>query len=1006
MSLAVQSQVSSFKHFGLDKSIFPSRIECIAQASSGELLIGTLAGLVVYDGYSFRTLGVAEGLAESSISSIEVHGDEIVLGHWAGNLTKYDLENGRMEQALIAADLNFSSIKQTMVLSNGIMLLLTAEGKVYSYKNSSVERVLLPLNVAGEDVVQFAKQNNALYLILETQILKSALDATNFSWEVVHSSASTRFSNAINVDDNTWLIGSDDGAFSVQWGQPKTVVRSFEKTKGRAIQSISKGMEGEFWLATEENGVMSLDYSTGEVKRFTRESGLSYNQIRDVFIDRENTVWIGTTAGLDQYLGDAFTLYDHRGDNNGSLIWDILAVSDYIYALTSKGIVKYPLDEQRRLLEIEKRFDLEGEVPQQIIFDGDDALYVQTADGALWKGSFSRDSFAKLGHLSFSIQCMAFVNGQLLLGTNDGVYVMENDQAVEHLTADAGLGGNRVTGIHHSSISGETWITALGSETTLYHEGKFKKFGKDQGLASSVIQDAAFDLDGDIWFASYDKGVFYREGDQFKSISDSVVLTSTTSFAIAIDHKGIVWIGHNWGIDRYDHHTKKIDWYGEDEGFMGVEVNPGSMIIDQSSHLFMGTLMGVLRFDPSRIVKNEVACLLDIKKASLGTHNVLGNDQSAFVLSASNDLTVNFKGISLQNPAKNKFLYRLKGAHENWRTLTNNQSIEYLSLPVGDFVFELKAYNNSGVCSETPATFAFTISPPFYKTWWFYTLLFIAFSGLIVFMDRYRVVNLLEQNRALEEKLSIKDQELLEIDEERAVASSALKSELTIIKTLEQRDTAGAHLATEMFPHFASYGTQNNDISSQGIITISSKDYRLVLFTDVHVQGISAHAIRSNLKSAIWDRIPIMYDQNEVAKEVAMAISSLEKSFAKFKGINWLLCIDNFSERIYHKSNTAIFSFTRGTVEEVGQDFETNSMDNGFKVSSSTPLFVCSNSLFEQLNEAGTKTYSKERIAGILKKKQNTPQSAISTEVLSDIETWRGAMEQFNDVEFYMWNHE
>ncbi len=1002
----VQSQVSSFKHFGLDKSIFPSRIECISQAESGELLVGTLAGLVVYDGYTFRTMGLADGLAESSISSVFVSGDEVLLGHWAGNISRYFLEKDSIAQLSISSDLNFSSVKQMLKMNDGSILILTAEGKVYTYLNGNIERVLLPLRFDNEKVLQFSQKGSQLTLVLESQLLEADSKLKNLDWNEVYSTDVLSFTSACQVSDQLWLLGTEDGAYglSVANGvQPQP--RSFEETKGKSIQSFEKREQDEFWIATKDAGVLVLEVSSGSARSFNRENGLSYNQVRDVFVDREKTAWIGTTAGLDQYLGDAFMLYDHRGSLNGSLVWDILKVHDHIYALTLKGVEKYPLSPDGRLLKLKVSVDFNDEEPRQIIFNGDDLLYVLGSEGGLWRGSFSTDQFVKLNDLPFDAQCMEFVGSSLWVGTDEGVYILDDDKPLEHLTAEIGLGGNRVTGIYHSTQSNETWITALGGEATLYSEGKFKKYGRQQGLTSSVLQDAAFDLEGNIWFASYDKGVFYKEGDAFKALNDSVKLTSPTTFAIAVDKKGVVWIGHNWGVDRYDHANKTLDWFGEDEGFMGVEVNSGSIIIDESSTLWLGTLMGVLRFDPSRIVENEVACLLDIVRASLGAQNLLGTNQSSFELSSSNDLMVRFKGISLQNPSKNKFMYRLKGAHENWRTLSSNQPIEYLSLPVGDFQFELKAFNDSGVCSQSPATFEFSIKPPFYKTWWFYTIIFLLVILLVVFMDRYRVVNLLEKNRALEEKLSIKDQELIEIDEERVMASSALKSELSIIKGLEQRDKDRSQLETEMFNHFASFSEHQSDIGSHGIIAISCKDYRFVLFTDVHVQGISAHALRANLKATIWDHIPREFKPDEISNEVAIAIASLEKTFGKFKGINWLLSLDNFSERVFYKSNMSVFTFSHGVVEEVGNEYA-SSDKNGFKLPSTAPMFVCSASLFEQLNESGTKLYSKARIVEILKQKQSEPQKSIAKELLTDLKNWRGAMEQFNDVEFYFWNHE
>jgi len=173
------------------------------------------------------------------------------------------------------------------------------------------------------------------------------------------------------------------------------------------------------------------------------------------------------------------------------------------------------------------------------------------------------------------------------------------------------------------------------------------------------------------------------------------------------------------------------------------------------------------------------------------------------------------------------------------------------------------------------------------------------------------------------------------------------------------------------------------------------------------LDGIAAHALRSCIKNEIWERIPRDFNPEEILREVTIVLSSMQKSFEKFKGINWLLCIDDFNERIYYKSKMSVFTFSNGLVEEVGSEFDVNSPDNkGLKIASSSSVFVCSQSMFEQLNESGTKPYLKARIIQILKTKSVEKQHIIANEILTDFEAWRGGMDLFNDIEFYIWNHE
>jgi signal transduction histidine kinase len=70
-------------------------------------------------------------------------------------------------------------------------------------------------------------------------------------------------------------------------------------------------------------------------------------------------------------------------------------------------------------------------------------------------------------------------------------------------------------------------------------------------------------------------------------------------------------------------------------------------------------------------------------------------------------------------------------------------------LPPGDYVFHLKVANSSGVWNESGASVAFTITPPWWLTWWAYMLYGIFFIVLVVLIDRFQRKRLLEKEHAL-----------------------------------------------------------------------------------------------------------------------------------------------------------------------------------------------------------------------------------------------------------------
>ncbi|MBE0655431.1 MAG: hypothetical protein IH594_16640, partial [Bacteroidales bacterium] len=71
------------------------------------------------------------------------------------------------------------------------------------------------------------------------------------------------------------------------------------------------------------------------------------------------------------------------------------------------------------------------------------------------------------------------------------------------------------------------------------------------------------------------------------------------------------------------------------------------------------------------------------------------------------------------------------------------------NLPSGSYTFKVKAANSHGVWNKEPVSLSFTISPPWWKTWWAYTIYGIFLVSFIIIFDRIRKKRLLERERTL-----------------------------------------------------------------------------------------------------------------------------------------------------------------------------------------------------------------------------------------------------------------
>jgi len=114
-----------------------------------------------------------------------------------------------------------------------------------------------------------------------------------------------------------------------------------------------------------------------------------------------------------------------------------------------------------------------------------------------------------------------------------------------------------------------------------------------------------------------------------------------------------------------------------------------------------------------------------------------------------NYLEIEFVSFDYKNPKKNKFAYYLAGYDSNYRIIHNKNSAVYMNLPEGEYVFNVKGSNSSGIWNEKEASVNIFVIPPFYKAWWFITLsiLFLSIVTLSILYMKVKSIISLERLR-------------------------------------------------------------------------------------------------------------------------------------------------------------------------------------------------------------------------------------------------------------------
>ena len=215
---------------------------------------------------------------------------------------------------------------------------------------------------------------------------------------------------------------------------------------------------------------------------------------------------------------------------------------------------------------------------------------------------------------------------------------------------------------------------------------------------------------------------------------------------------------------------------------------------DHEGQLYFGDGTGYFAFYPEELLRHSTAPEIVIDEFNINNKIIHPGTSSALQqplwktkeINLSHDQNVfsfAFAGINYSNPSLNKHLYKLENYDNDWRVASNEHIAYYFNVPPGKYIFKVKASNNAGIWAEKDITII--IHPPWWQTWWAYTLFAIAFVLIIWAFVFYRSRNLLKEKRVLEHKVNVRTAEVLKQKEEISAQRDSIAQTLNNLKSTQ-----------------------------------------------------------------------------------------------------------------------------------------------------------------------------------------------------------------------------
>ncbi|PCH92975.1 MAG: hypothetical protein COB85_07640 [Bacteroidetes bacterium] len=813
-SIGAAGQSTNFVHFDTEDGLPQSQVQTIQQDDDGNLWIGTMAGLAKYNGQTFTNFSKQDSLAEDWITtSYKDKSGNIWLGHWGGGVSKY------IQKSKAFINLDFDIISQfnpiTAILedSDGNFWFGTDGGGVYRYDilNNTVYVVTSDEELSGDYVSSICEDNigniwigtdNGITIYDKAQAINAEEAYTYLNIEKGLIVDNITVVQSV-LDNEIWVGTGGAGIVIIKilegvsineletiHDAVSTIITTEDGLSSNGINSIFEDDDNTIWIGTSTGGVTKFipdegprdnddALRAGTYKTLSTRQGLNYHKVNVVFQDREGNYWIGTEVGLNRYRSDKFQIYDDADGLANNIIWSVIEDSHgNLWMGTNNGISQMLLNEAGSY-SIENYYTTDGLVQEVIL------AVCEDDEGNIWFGSASNgvSRLSKDGRFkSFNTDngladntvysITKAINGDVWFGTKKGASRYNPDsESFESFTSKDGLGGNNIYRVYADS-KGKIWFGVLGGALSVYDGTSFTNFRDEEGIGGNFVLSIAEDGLGNIWLGIYGSGLLKYDGTDFKRYTQADGLSSESPSLIIADNENNIWVGSSKGLDKLNQETGTISTFGKKEGFLGIETNANSVCKDSKGNLWFGTIMGLVKYDPSQDIPNEIppsvsleSMRIKLKEAELLRSAVYNYDQNHF--------TFEYLGISLTNPGEVVYSYKLDGFDEEWTPVSRTNSATYSNLPHGEFDFQIKAANAEGVWSEPSSTYNFIVTPPFWKTIWFYAIcIVVAVLGIFAF-DRIRTASLKKEKKVLEDKvqertaeLAIKNEELAEINED------------------------------------------------------------------------------------------------------------------------------------------------------------------------------------------------------------------------------------------------
>lgn len=438
--------------------------------------------------------------------------------------------------------------------------------------------------------------------------------------------------------------------------------------------------DGKLWFGTGA-GLFHMDPITGQTQRYWNEKGkplvIHDNSVRALFVDTRGDLWIATAKGVNRL-------------RKGSLKIEFLDEKHGIPKVVTKAIH-------------------------------------ESKDGTIWIGNFGQGGhcYRPPGETKFRS-----IAEHPVLAQFKGPYgqcIFEDSRGCLWF----GLDGNGLTYFDPIQKVAKHWRRTPTNDST---------------LLGNFIYSMTEDAKGRIWAATLEGiSVIDPVTFQFTNYSMSTGLPTNLFLNIRADEENRIWVGTFQGLLLLNDSGQLLRHFNTDDGLVenGFSNRPSYQL--KNGRFCFPTARGFLTFYPERYKDKEAKTSLMLSEVRVfnrvfQTKTNVENLKELYLPPGNNFFSLEMLALNFTNAHQTWYAFKMEPYDKNW-VITRDRRANYTDVPSGNYIFRYKASNNANDWDVPEKTLKIRVDQHWYKSSWFWGLLFalLAALGITAFRRREKM---------------------------------------------------------------------------------------------------------------------------------------------------------------------------------------------------------------------------------------------------------------------------